>query len=88
MVRGNNVTQKNFRIFWSLLLLTSASIFFLLLFHTTKKFLAQKTGVRIAGKETAIAEIPFPAVTICSDSLIHKAIFDFANNSINYRDDK
>lgn len=77
-----------FRTFWSCLLLVSAAIFFFLIFQTAGKFLAKKTVVKIADKEMAIGDIPFPAVTICPDSLIYKAISGFRNSSKDFTDDE
>lgn len=81
-------TFCDFSTFWICSLLLSATIFFLLIFKTTEKFLADQTIVRIADKSIAIADIPFPAITICSDSLIHRAVKNFENVTKNISEEK
>lgn len=66
------ISKIDYRFFWACYLLLSAAIFFFLIFQTTEKFLAKRTFVRIADKGIPIGDIPFPAVTICSESLIFK----------------
>lgn len=84
-----NLKKKtiDFRIFWAFLLLTSAAIFFFMIFQTTQKFLANRLVVRIAEKEVEIKDFPFPALTICPDSLLFKIVPDFENNSESLADD-
>lgn len=61
--------------------MASSAIFFLLIFETTEKLLADQTVVEIADKEIQVSDIPFPAVTICPDSRIFEAVLDIGNVS-------
>lgn len=77
-----------FRTFWGSALFASAAIFFLLIFKTTEKFMSNRTVFQMSDKEFPISKIPFPAVTICSESLIYRIIPNIGNISKSLTDDK
>lgn len=75
-------TKKYFscRIFWAGSLLISASILFSLIFLSAKKFLSNETFV-MNTYEVTVGNIPFPAVTICPDSLIFEKFYEYQQKS-------
>lgn len=71
-----------------LTLLVSASILFSLIFFTAKRFASYETFVEQAEKPIAKENIPFPAVTICPDSLVFEKFMELGNISSNFNDDE
>lgn len=56
------------RIFWVLSMLIAFVMFCFLIVETTNKFTADKIVLDISRKEVPIADIPFPAITVCTQS--------------------
>lgn len=74
--------------FWACSLLTSTAIFSVLIFQTSRKFLSDRTAVKIVSQEVAIGDVPFPALTICSDSWIYETVSNFGNITASLTDDE
>lgn len=71
-----------FRTFWGCSLLISAAILFPLIYFCGQKFLSRDVIVKQIYFKASIGDAPFPAVTICPDSLVFEKIFEFENKSL------
>lgn len=74
---------RSCRLFWTFSLAISAAILFSLIFVTARKFLYYNIIVEQSSFEIPVGEVPFPAVTICPDSLVFEKIFEFEEKSQN-----
>lgn len=72
-----------FRIFWSSSLSISVAILFVLILNTADKFFSYDTLVELNYYKDSVADVPFPAVTFCPDSLVFEKILDFQEKSLN-----
>lgn len=74
--------------FWMCSLLVSAATLLSTLFLTARKFASFETFLERFDEPIATGEIPFPAITICPDSLVFENIFELGKKSANFTDDE
>lgn len=61
-----------------------------LIFLTARKFLTKKTFHINLDKGISVGDVPFPAITICPDSLVFEKVFEYQNKLLtgNFTDDE
>jgi Amiloride-sensitive sodium channel len=63
-----NIFEKSIsRIFWTVALILSSFMFGLLMYETTEKFVSDQIVIKLSENRHSIAEVPFPAITFCSE---------------------
>lgn len=67
-----------FRVFWILAFVMSIIIWTLLTVNTWRKWSNNPVFVSFAEEPTPVWEVPFPAVTICSESKYREDVFKYS----------
>lgn len=65
------------RFFWFCSLLILIPIFVVTIYETTQDFLSEQTIIKVDDTMYQVDDYPFPAVTICPDSLVFEELNNF-----------